>query len=337
MSSYNNVTKIKYTGNLSDLVSLNEYIIFQDDKAKRKYIVFKFTNNVTQQLLGMEFEVCQYNAENNLIEKSVVIYNKFLAGAEEDFVPKAKLRVSYHCTTISVRLIKAAYDRFVWNEGEYEDNSYKFDHFFHDEQSAGDEEEDDGKRRRRRVKSEETGGDEENPKKHKRKKKQKRSKHPFVMKDATRRNFSRFPTFFNVIACVAVIAFVMMTVLIFKNDTKKFTQGDYQYRVINEATKTNPGEIAVCGYVGSGTVLTVPSKWDKYNVTKVDKGAFSGSKLTEITFRSDVLIDTGAFVNCKSLTQIKTEFTVEFKEGAFNGCTSLNKNGIPEYAMINCG
>ena len=102
MSLYNNVTKIKYTGNLSDLVALNEYIIFQDDKAKRKYIVFKFTNNVTQQLLGMEFEVCQYNAEENLIEKSVVIYNKFLAGAEEEFVPKAKLRVSYHMSLIPI-------------------------------------------------------------------------------------------------------------------------------------------------------------------------------------------------------------------------------------------
>ena len=79
MSSYNNITKIKYTDNASDLVRLNEYIIFQDDKAKRKYIVFKFTNNVTQQLLGLQFEVNQYNVDGALIEKSVVAYNKFLA------------------------------------------------------------------------------------------------------------------------------------------------------------------------------------------------------------------------------------------------------------------
>ncbi len=77
MSSYNNITKIKYTDNASDLVRLNEYIIFQDDKAKRKYIVFKFTNNVTQQLLGLQFEVNQYNVDGALIEKSVVAYNKF--------------------------------------------------------------------------------------------------------------------------------------------------------------------------------------------------------------------------------------------------------------------
>ncbi|MDE7256786.1 MAG: hypothetical protein K2N50_02370, partial [Clostridia bacterium] len=166
MSSFNTVTKIKYTDNASDLVSLDEYIVFQDDKAKRKYIVFKFVNNVTQQLLGMQFEVCQYNAENNLIEKSVVIYNKFLAGAEEEFVPKAKLRVSYNCSSISVRLIEAAFDRFVWKEGEYSDNCYKFDQFYHDEnRSKADE----APKKEKKVK-------EKKPKK----KKYKKSKKPFA-------------------------------------------------------------------------------------------------------------------------------------------------------------
>lgn len=82
----------------------------------------------------------QYNVDGALIEKSVVAYNKFLASAEEDFVPKAKLRVSYRCTSISIRLIQAVFDRFVWKEGEYEDNCYKFTHFYRDEQAPEGEE-----------------------------------------------------------------------------------------------------------------------------------------------------------------------------------------------------
>lgn len=339
MSSYNNVTKIRYTGNLSDLVSLNEYIVFQDDKAKKKYIVFKFTNNVTQQLLGMEFEVCQYNVENNLIEKSVVIYNKFLAGAEEEFVPKAKLRVSYHCATISVRLIKAAFDRFVWNEGEYEDNSYKFDHFFHDEKTLEESEEDGGNVKRAKR---EKGEKKKHAKREKREKK-KRSKRPFVMKDATKRNLSVFPSVFNAIACVLIIGFAVGSVLIFKNETKQFTEGDFNYRIVQT------GEIAVCGYNGSATAITVPQRVGTYYVTKVDGGAFRNSKITSITFRrgdtdqKKLLFDANAFVNCDRLTTVTAASAVEFKDGAFVDCDLLVAGGfviegtVPETALVDCG
>ena len=200
MSSYNNITKIKYTGDLSELVSLNEYIVFSDDKAKRKYIIFRFVNNVTQQLLGMQFEVCQYNVEGNLIEKSVVVYNQFLAGAEEAFVPKAKLRVSYKCQTVSVRLIQAAFDRFIWKEGEYEDNCYKFEHFFHDEKllNGGEQTE---------VKSLKAAVKEKKEKREKPPKKQK-IRRGFIMCDATKKNIAVFPVVFNIIIFVAVILFV---------------------------------------------------------------------------------------------------------------------------------
>ena len=40
MSSYNSIEKIKYTDDLSDAVSLDEYIVFGNERNEEKYIVF---------------------------------------------------------------------------------------------------------------------------------------------------------------------------------------------------------------------------------------------------------------------------------------------------------
>ena len=303
MSSFNTVTKIKYTDNTSDPVTLSEYIVFQDDKSKRKYIVFRFNNNVTQQLLGMQFEVCQYNAENNLIEKSVVVYDKFLAGAEEEFVPKAKLRVSFNCSTISVRLIQAAFDRFVWKEGEYHDNTYKFGMFYKDETEPKEEETEDKKPKKIKEKKE-------------KREKYKKSKHPFVMKDATTRNLTKFPKVFNVLVIIVVLAFVVVTLFLFKKDTKKFTDGDYLVRIINAE------DVAIYVYLGKVINLVFPGEIDGYKVTKIDAGAFKNSKISTVTVTFEVTIATDAFVDCKNLRGFIATEKVTIYEGAFNGCNA---------------
>lgn len=309
MSSFNTVTKIKYTDKSDEPVTLNEYIVFQDDKSKRKYIVFRFNNNVTQQLLGMQFEVCQYNADGDLIEKSIVVYNKFLAGAEEEFVPKAKLRVSYSCSTISVRLIQAAFDRFVWDGGEYKDNTYKFDMFYHDEVRETEEESGGKKPKVEKVKKQ-------------RREKTKKSKHPFVLKDATTKNLSKFPHVFNALVIVVVLAFVIGSLFIFKKDAKKFTVGDYLVRIINS------DDVAVYGYLGKESNLVIPAKIDGYNVTKIDGGAFVGSKISTLTIKGQVTVHEGAFVDCKNLKGILAEKPITVLEGAFRGCTAMKTSSF---------
>lgn len=305
MSSFNSVTKIKYTGNSSEPVTLDEYIVFQDDKSKRKYIIFRFNNNVTQQLLGMQFEVCQYNVDNSLIEKSVVVYGQFLAGAGEQFVPKAKLRVSYNCTSVSVRLIQAAFDRFVWKEGEFEDNTYKFGMFYKDETAP--QEEEPAPKNAKKIKG----------KKEKREK-YKKSKHPFVMKDATTKNLTKLPAVFNVLVIVLVLAFVFVTLFMFKKDAKKFIDGDYLVRVIND------DGVAVYGYLGSDSNLIIPEKLGGYTVTKIDGGAFENSKITSVTFNSEVTVDTGAFVNCAKLEWVYSEYRITVLDDAFLNCPAVN-------------
>ncbi len=310
MSSFNNVTKIKYTDKSSDPVTLGEYIVFQDDKSKRKYIVFRFNNKVTQQLLGMQFEVCQYDVDNNMIEKSVVVYNQFLAGAEEEFVPKAKLRVSYNCKTISVRLIQAAFDRFVWKEGEFEDNTYKFGMFYSDETNPQPEEDVNAPgKKAKKIKD----------KKEKREK-YKKSKHPFIMRDATTRNLTKLPKVFNVLVIIAVLAFVCVTLFMFKKDAKKYTDGDYLVRIINSE------DVAIYGYLGSDSNIVIPAEIDGYNVTKIDSGAFKDSKITSVIFSSSLTIDTGAFVNCTKLSVVISTHNISVKENAFQNCPNVYLN-----------
>ncbi len=209
MSSYNNIEKIKYTKSTSEVVNLIEYIVFDNEREEEKYIVFKFVNNVNQQLLGMEFEVNQYNIDNELIEKSVVIYDKFLAKATESFVPAAKLKVNYACKSISVKLLKAAYDRFLWNEGEYEDNSYKFEHYFRDEQS-----------KKPSAPAENSG-----KKGKKDDKKQKSSGKKFELKNQTKKNIARFPAVFLSIVFIIICAFVGVSLYFFKDRAEKSADG----------------------------------------------------------------------------------------------------------------
>lgn len=279
MSLYNNIQKIKYTKNTSEVVNLKEYIVFENERAEEKYIVFKFTNDVNQQLLGMEFEVSQYNAKNALIETSVVIYDKFLAKANEEFVPNAKLKVNYDCKTISIKLIKAAFDRFLWNEGEYEDNSYKFEHYFRDEQS-----------RRPPQPAEKPSN--------KKPEKKKISGKRFELKRQTKKNIARFPAFILALVFIAVSVFAGLSLYFFKKKSNKFTLEGFKLRV---SAETN---VSIYGYVGNEKDLEIPQMIGKYTVVKIESGAFTDCDMETVSIDASVTIEKYAFVNCKKLSYI---------------------------------
>lgn len=221
MSSYNNIVKIKYSEKQAeaDVVQLEEYIIFEDERAKQKYIVFKFINKINQQLQGLEFEVHQYNLNNELVEKSVVIYDKFLARAEEPFVPNAKLKVNYGCKSISIKIIKAAYDRCIFDNGTFLDNSYKFDHYFGDafglkkDKKEGEEQGGDGKKGAAPKKARKPKGD-VNVGGSAPKKGVIVSDLPnmgnksFLIEDESSRNRAKLPTIVNALLIIGTLAFV---------------------------------------------------------------------------------------------------------------------------------
>ena len=79
MISYKKVGRFLYTENAADVVALTEYILFEDAKTEARYALLKFINNLDQSLYGVQFEVLQYDADKNLLEKSLVVYDKFNA------------------------------------------------------------------------------------------------------------------------------------------------------------------------------------------------------------------------------------------------------------------
>lgn len=343
MSSFNSITKLKYSGNPSDLVTLNEYIMFQDDRSKRKYLVFKFNNNVTQQLLGMRFEVCQYNVDGNIIEKSIVVYNKFLAGPEEEFVPKAKLRVDYECKTISITLLQASFDRFIWKEGEYKESGVKFDNFF-DEASAkaanralNDE---NYYSRSRRSSKKDGEKDEEKPAKQK---KQKKAKKEFILKDGTSKNVSKVPAVLNVIIFFVLVAFVITTVLIYKKTSTQLTYSTPAGQFYLHKNSSE-GKAGIYGYDGDETELEIPEKIGGYLITNIEPNAFKKSKVVSVTYTgnySNFTINTNAFYDCPNLQSVTSEnCAVWAQEAAFVNCANLRtvnlRCDIPEDAFENC-
>lgn len=302
MSSYNSIEKIKYTDDLSDAVALNEYIMFGDERSEQKYIVFKFSNNVNQKLLGMKFEVSQYDMHDNLIEKSVVIYNNFLAKANSEFVPKAKLKVLYACKRISVKLLQAAFDRVLWNEGEYVDNSYKFEHYARDEKYIDE------------VERPKIAPPPPAPKKI-----TKDDTERFRAKNVTKKNIAVFPKVFYWITSILLVVAIAVTVWLFPKFSDRFTLAGYDLEVLYD------NRVQLCGYEGDEAEIVVPGEIEEYVVVSVGSGAFRHLPATKITLPESVTrIGKGAFKNMRNLQSVECASSSVAVEGyAFEDVGSL--------------
>ena len=317
MSSYNNIEKIKYASE-DCVVNLEEYIVFEDERAEQKFVVFKFANNVNQQLLGMEFEVSQYDIDNNLVEKSMVIYNKFLAKPVQSFVPNAKLKVNYACKTLSVRLVQAAFDRFIWKEGQFLDNSYKFEHYARDEDSA-----------KKYIPAAPVKVKAQQPAPAPARRK---GKLPFTAKNATRKNIAKFPAIFNAITCILAVAGIGVSVYLFNTNSTAFVIDDVYYEIQeNGEVKT----VAVTGYDGEEKNLTVPAEVNGYEVVRVKERAFENSDIETVKFSSTYLYIEGyAFGGCAQLKTVTSVAEATVMGYAFENCTALETVNLPDATLL---
>lgn len=308
MSSYNNIQKIKYTKTPTDVVSLHEYIMFEDTRAKVKYVVFRFSNNVNQRLFEFKFEVLQYNKDNELIEKSIVVHSDFVAEANDLFVPNAKLKINFECQSLEVKLEEALFDRVLWRDGEFEDNSYRFEEYAETvtkQKPLTDSNEKQSKEKKKKNKN-----------------KKKQYKLGFNIRNIFRRNHAAFPAVFNVILSVVFVALVVFSMIYFQMTTGAFAIDDY---VVKESSS---GYVTILNYSGTEENIEIPSTLnDKYTVTKIADGAFRNSsiKSVEIKTSRDLTIEKGAFKNCSNLVAVVGADCgrVTLMEGAFTDCKKL--------------
>ncbi|MDE5547936.1 MAG: leucine-rich repeat domain-containing protein [Clostridia bacterium] len=320
MSSYNRIEKFKHSKNPSDVVALKEYILFTDDHAEEKCVMFKFYNTLNQPLSSIKFEVRQLDGNGEILESSTVVYENCNAEANGYFVPNAKLKLSYECVSIAVKLEEAHFDRVKWVKGEFEDNSYKFENYAG---SAGSP-----AAVREAVRAAAKANAEKEAEHAKKKKRV-----VFSSENVARKNFAVFPAVWCVIVCILVIAFTIASALIFKQQSSVIYIDGYDLRVSGETA-------AICGYDGGEEKVTVPKRIGDYTVTKLADGAFKGTRVKEvvITVADDAryTIESGAFENCSKL-----EFVTCVGEGgitvlgdAFKSCPSLARIALPN-AQLN--
>ena len=125
MSSYNKIEKITNNLDIDEIVSLSEYIIFEDEEAKQKQVVFKFRNNVNQTLQDIEFSVVEYDNNNEIIEELVLGYKELNAKELSEFVPNAKCKVNYECRRIRVKVSYCRFNKTTWTNGVFKSIPFK--------------------------------------------------------------------------------------------------------------------------------------------------------------------------------------------------------------------
>lgn len=124
--------------------------------------------------------------------------------------------------------------------------------------------------------------------------------------------------------------------------TAEYTSNtDYLY------IKNEDGTIAISGYTGSNSILTVPDTVDGLKVTAIGDHAFEANwDLEEVILPDGVTyIGESAFMDCGKLKSITIpETTVTIRRAAFASCSALDNVTVPasvaeimEEAFSGCG
>ena len=99
----------------------------------------------------------------------------------------------------------------------------------------------------------------------------------------------------------------------------------------------NEDGLTLTGYVGSDTVINIPSEIDGEPVTELyrtfcsDYGGIDSENITEINIPKGIKRITSAFINCKSLTDITIpEGVTSINVLAFAGCSGLTSIDLPD-------
>lgn len=333
MNSFNNIVKIKYEKNQKDIVSLLEYIIFEDDRNQQKYLVFKFQNNVNQYLNEFKFEISQYDEENNLIAKSVISHGGFIAKENEVFVPNCKLQVEKECVKIQAKLLLARYERMLWENGNYTPIPYTASEFRNDYYRPVPEK---PTKSKKLIKAEQKA----EYKQFKKLQKAFNKRKNLSVKSIINRNKTKFPQVLSSILAVLLVIYVGVATYTQKMSSSTYFDGTYDYTVLSDG-------VYITDYEGSADIVILPTTYtvgeEELTIVGIGENAFARSNIQTIIFTQNTTIAAGAFKNCRSLENIYgAEYVTSIGEGAFKNCTSLikvnfeNINLVPSYAFEGC-
>lgn len=299
MTSFNRIQKFKYYSNSDDVVSLSEYILFEDERTNEKFLVFKFHNNLEQYLHEIKFEISQFNSNGDLVEKSLLSYDKINAGSYEEFVPDAKMKANKACQTIKIELKLAKFERVYWENNEFFTIKYKKNDF------------------RNEASKKDTFKEYKEPK-DKLDDVSFKGKRKIKIKNVTKLNISKAPIVFSIIFTIILVGFVIATSIYHRFNTNIFTVDGFDYKILNQK------EVEIVDYDDKYSSVTIPTDIFEFKVIAIGENAFMDSQISKIEFKQEIDVNKNAFKNCIYLTTIKgTEFVNKIYDGAFYGCVGL--------------
>lgn len=309
MSFFNNIEKVIYRKHTEDPVVLLEYIKFTDEKLKEKYLVFKFKNNLTQQLKDMKVLVNLFDENNCLIGTTTFVYKNFVVRGLEEFAPAAKLLVNYNTKYIEVKVIYALFDTLVWEE----EKLTKLERVsFENEVSI------DKKSQKVSKKVEET--------------KMPRGSRKTKLKDISKGNRVVFPKILALILTLVLIGITAYGVYNVRTYSKSLSDSNFEYEI------TSSTEVSITKYVGSSSKVVIPETYKKYKVVAIESDAFDGLNIKTVTFEGGkITIGSNAFADCESLVEVVDENGAvrTVYKNAFKNCPKLNKVQLPKAKLLN--
>ena len=328
MNSFNNIIKVKYEKSQKDLVSLVEYIIFEDERNKEKYLVFKFQNNVNQYLNEIKFEISQYDQDNNLISKSIISHGAFVAKENEVFVPNCKLKADNDCVKIQAKLLLARFERVVWENGAYTPIPYTASEFRNDYYRPVP---DKPVKSKKLIKAEQKVEYKQFKKLQKEFKKRKN----LVVKSIIARNKTKFPTVLVTILSVLLLALVGVMTYTESQKSNVYFDGEYDYQVESNG-------VYISDYEGNDDVVILPLTYTlgekELPIVGIADNAFKNTSISTIVFQAPVSIGDNAFENCKKLVAINGASNVtSIGLNAFKNCKSLASVKFENVSLVSSG
>lgn len=311
MSLFNKIERVQYTNNSDkELVSLTEYILFNDERANSKYIVFKFKNNLAQLLFEIKVEVLQYNEDGELIERSILHYtDKEGIKALDNFVPNLKFKTNYATKSISVSLIYGRFDKIIYENGETVDNPLTFNEYH---KSLPKKE---AVKVKKKVKK-----DVKERKVEKKKSKKKSAQRKATIKNVKNQNVNKFTRGLTTVLSIALLVYGVVGAIYHANTATEMSYGDFDI-----VLHSNGQDVYITGYNGTSTDVYIPRQLGQYNVRGIYNKAFDEKSIVcNILIESEYCeIKQYAFYKCESLQNIYIYGSGYVSSNAFVDCNNL--------------
>lgn len=309
MSSYNKIEKITNNLDIDEIVSLQEYIIFEDEENKKKEILFKFRNNVNQTLQEIEFSVVEYDENNKIIEELVLSAKELNANELSEFVPDRKCSVDYRCKRIRAKVTFARYNKSTWQNGVFKPIPFK--QTMKDSQKKVEYKPANEKAQTTNVEV-------------------KQSKHSkFKLKYLKQFNRIRFSKFMAFILSIALLVACGYLAIVNKSYVDEATVGDFE---IKYNYQTN--SVCITKYNGQSPDVVIPSHIGGSRVNEIATGTFRDSTISSIHVKSSaLLVRANAFSNCVYLNSVTGGITA-IEGYAFEGCTGLKEISLPQCTQV---